>query len=343
MPPAPAFAPTNAPAVAPLRPGGGRPRFSVMIPACDPDEKFCASLDSVLRQAPGPERMQIAVVDDASSAVDVQRLIRSVDPQGRVEFFGGDRRRGLSGNWNRAIEVARGELVHLLHQDDSVHPGFYDRLERGFTRCPQIGMAFCRSRIIDDSGRLTKKTSRQRWLPGVLADWLPVIAERQRVQTPAAIVPRSTYETIGGYRTDLCHALDWEMWVRIAAHFRVWYEPRPLAIYRRHDANETSRLFASGAIWPDMARALRINAATLPDAVRDSTLAASVRWHAASAMRTAERQLAAGATAEAAHTLRSIPDILDVLHGRSVEGVATRRLAALRARLRSDGRERRAA
>jgi hypothetical protein len=51
-------------------------------------------------------------------------------------------------------------------------------------------------------------------------------------------------------------------------------------------------------------------------------------------MRTAERQLAAGATPAAAATLRAIPDLLDVLDGRIVEGVATRRLAALRARLR---------
>jgi len=343
MPPAPALSATNPPPVPPLPIGGRRPRFSVMIPSCDPDEKFCASLQSVLRQAPGPERMQIAVVDDASSSVDVARLIRSVDPHGRVEFFGGDRRRGLSGNWNRAIEVARGELVHLLHQDDSVHPGFYDRLDRGFTTAPRIGMAFCRSRIIDDAGRLTKKTSRQRWLPGVIGDWLPVIGERQRVQTPSAIVARSTYETIGGYRTDLCHALDWEMWVRIAAHYAVWYEPRPLATYRRHSSNETSRLIARGAVWPDMARAIQINARTLPDSIRTATIAASVRWHASSAIRTAERQLAVGDTAAAADTLRSIPELLEAAHGVPTQGLPHRRIAVLKARILTGAPFRRAA
>jgi Asp-tRNA(Asn)/Glu-tRNA(Gln) amidotransferase C subunit len=60
-------------------------------------------------------------------------------------------------------------------------------------------------------------------------------------------------------------------------------------------------------------------------------------------MRTAERQLAAGATAEAAATLRAIPDILEVLNGKPIEGVATRRLASLRARLREDALLRRAA
>jgi glycosyltransferase involved in cell wall biosynthesis len=320
-----------------------RPRFSVMIPSCEPDEKLLASLGSVLSQAPGPERMQIAVVDDASRTVDVERLIRTVDPTGRVEFVAGGRRHGLSGNWNRAIDLARGELVHLLHQDDSVHPGFYARIDRGFAVAPHVGMAFCRSRIVDDDGRLLKTTSRQRWLPGVVANWLARIAERQRVQTPAAVVARSTYETIGGYRPDLCHALDWEMWVRIAAHYDVWYEPRSLATYRRHVANETARLFALGAVWPDMARAIRINASNLPDSIRGITIAASIRWHAASAIRTAERQLAAGDTAAAANTLRAIPELLEAAEGHPTEGVPHRRIALLRARLRGGPPLRRAA
>lgn len=324
------------PPIQPLPEGLARPRFSVMVPAFEPDARLRDSLESVLKQALSPAEMQITVVDDASAPGSVERLVRSIDPSGRVDVVSHGRRLGLAGNWNRAIALARGHLVHLLHQDDAVRPGFYTAIDYGFRRADDIGMAFCRSRIVDDRDRLVKTTSRQQWFAGVLANWLPTIAERQRIQTPAAVVARTTYETIGGYRHDLCHALDWEMWVRIAARYRVWYEPRPLAIYRRHLANETSRLFASGAVWPDMARALRINAVTLPDSIRDATLAASVRWHAASAIRTAERQLAAGATAAAAATLRAIPDILDVLDGKAVQGVATRRLALLRARLREE-------
>jgi hypothetical protein len=163
------------------------------------------------------------------------------------------------------------------------------------------------------------------------------------VQTPAAVVARSTYETLGGYRPDLCHAVDWEMWVRIASHYEVWYEPRALATYRRHIANETTRLFATGAVWPDMARAIRFNALSLPDSIRAVTLAASIRWHAASAIRTAERQLAAGDTAAAAATLRAIPDLLEAAEGHPTDGVPHRRIAQLRARLRGGGRWRRAA
>lgn len=314
-----------------------------MVPACEPDEKLCHALDSVLSQAAPREAMQIAIVDDASTPGRVAQLVRSIDRIGRIDVISNDRRLGLSGNWNRAIALARGHLIHLLHQDDCVLPGFYASIERGFTASPDIGMAFCRSRIVDDLGRTMKRTSRLRWLPGVLENWLPTISERQRIQTPAAVVARSTYERVGGYRPDLCHALDWEMWVRIAARYRVWHEPRTLAIYRRHVANETTRLFATGAVWPDMTKAIRINAATLPATLRSSGVAASVRWHTASAIRTAERQLAAGATAAAASTLDAIPDLLGLAAGTRLDSSTARRLAMLQARLGSDGPMRRAA
>ena len=39
-----------------------------------------------------------------------------------------------------------------------------------------------------------------------------------RVRSPGIVVRRSAYEQVGGFRTDLPHAADWEMWTRLAAH-----------------------------------------------------------------------------------------------------------------------------
>jgi GT2 family glycosyltransferase len=75
--------------------------------------------------------------------VDVPALVHAADPTGRVELIRHDSRQGLGGNWNRAIVAARGDLVHLLHQDDYVLPGFYARMDEVFRRTPSIGMAPC--------------------------------------------------------------------------------------------------------------------------------------------------------------------------------------------------------
>ena len=137
--------------------------------------------------------MEIVVVDDASRPGLVRELVEQVDPVGRIELIEHGQRLGLCGNWNRAISRTRGQLVHLLHQDDYVLPGFYARMDTGFRQGTGIGMAFCRSRLVDEADRTIRTESRQQWTPGVLANWLPRIAERQRIQTPAVVVARATY------------------------------------------------------------------------------------------------------------------------------------------------------
>jgi glycosyltransferase involved in cell wall biosynthesis len=281
-----------------------------MLPTYEPDEKLFRALLSVLAQAPPADQMQITVVDDASERSDVAALVHAADPTGRVELIRHDHRLGLGGNWNRAVVAARGDLLHLLHQDDYVLPGFYASMDQAFRHDPQIGMAFCRCRIVDGDNRRIKTSSRLRWTPGTIHGWLPKIAERQRVQCPAAVVARSTYESVGGYRTDLSLALDWEMWVRIAARHEVGYEPRTLAAYCRHEANESARLAASGVVWPDLVQAIAINACSLPDASRATLVRRSAAWYAGSARRTAAKQLAQGNAAAARQTIAYVPRLL---------------------------------
>lgn len=320
------------PPIAPVAGSAARPLLSVMLPTYRPDARLQRAIGSVLSQHVGAEGMEVVVVDDDSPPGAVEEIVRGVDRGGRVGIVRNERRLGLAGNWNRAISLARGKLVHLLHQDDYILPGFYERLAPAFDH-DSVGMAFCRSRIVDGEDCLLKLTSRQQWLAGVIPDWLPRIAQRQRVQTPAALVSRSTYEAVGGYRADLCHALDWEMWVRIAARLPVWYEPRPLAAYRRHEANESSRLAAAGRVWPDITRAIEVNASHLPPALRRRAVAASIKWYASSALRTAERQVAAGALDAAEATLLHTGTMLGLIPGDAVAASLWRRIGRFRSRL----------
>jgi len=89
---------TTAPApVPPVRDTHGRPRFSVMLPTHEPDERLCDALASVLAQAMPADAMQIVVVDDASRPGLTRSLVRSIDPHGRVEVVDHDDRLGLAG------------------------------------------------------------------------------------------------------------------------------------------------------------------------------------------------------------------------------------------------------
>lgn len=256
------------PQIAPVDEHGRRPAISVVIPTYEPDRFLVDTLGSVLAQDLGSTQMQIAIVDDRSERSDIRALLADVASPQRIEYHEHAERLGLAGNWNRAIAHARGDFVHILHQDDTVRPGFYSALLAGLRTSTRVGMAFCRHTFIDERNAVDRISHRERWRPGVLPRWLDRISERQRVQCPAAIVKRDVYEALGGFREDLPYALDWEMWVRIASAYDVWYEPRVLASYRRHPGAETARLDARGQTVSDMMAAIAAISIHLPAARR---------------------------------------------------------------------------
>jgi GT2 family glycosyltransferase len=273
-----------------------------MIPTYEPGPFLVEALRGILAQDPGQAAMQIAIVDDASPTVDVAALVAAA-PAGRIEIHRNPTNLGLAGNWNRGIELARGEFVHLLHQDDLILPGFYEHLLRGFAAGAQVGMAFSRHAFIDDAGHWTRRSHRERWRRGTLGHWLARISQRQRIQCPSAIVRRSVYEQLGGFRSDLTYALDWEMWVRIAAANAVWYEPQVLACYRRHRGSETSRLDRAGSIGADTLRAIEIFAKHLPKQSRERLGSRAYQRLIKVQLRNARKLLAQGDAAHAREQL----------------------------------------
>ena len=72
--PLPAGAPGEPRCGAPIA-GAPRPRWSVMIPTYNCARYLEATLRSVLTQDPGPEAMQIEVVDDHSTADDPEDVV----------------------------------------------------------------------------------------------------------------------------------------------------------------------------------------------------------------------------------------------------------------------------
>jgi glycosyltransferase involved in cell wall biosynthesis len=253
-----------------------------MLPTFEPSGFFEQALGSVLAQDPGPSAMQVAVIDDASTGSDVGARVGRLAPPGRVEFRRQPRNLGLAGNWNACVELARGRWVHILHQDDLALPGFYERLAEADAAGPEVGAAFCRFAFIDAEGRPAGLSEPERAGPGVLDDgWLDRIARGNRVQCPSVVVRREAYEALGPFRDDLVFALDWEMWVRLSARYRVWYEPTALACYRTHPGNESARLLARGAPLADLARAVAVVRSHLPARLRrhaGSTALAAYRY-----------------------------------------------------------------
>jgi glycosyltransferase involved in cell wall biosynthesis len=233
-----------------------------MIPSYNCIAYLRKTIISVLAQDPGPGKMQIEVIDDHSLDGDVEALVAEIG-KGRVKYFRQERNVGSLRNFETCLNRSVGEWVHILHGDDLVLAGFYDEIERLFRKFPDAGAAFTGYFHINECDELLYPNETLASGPGPIDNWFTIIAQSQQIQPPAIVVKRKVYEQLGGFY-GMHYGEDWEMWVRISAHFPVVHSPAYLAKYRVHDNNITSHYFLSGQHIRDISKAIDLVQTYLP-------------------------------------------------------------------------------
>jgi GT2 family glycosyltransferase len=258
------------PPIDPLPVGTPRPFWSVMIPVYNDAVYLREALNSVLSQDPGPDRMQIEVIDNCSTKGDPQSVARELGGE-RVLFHRQPSNVGPVENFNACIRRAHGEWVHILHSDDRVAPGFYGKAWNGLVCSAEVGAALCRFDHIDENGdtayygRDTHLSALETPALAVLGnDFVERLLINPRIQYAAIVVRRSIYEKLGGFRPALGRCTDWDMWIRVALNTRILYEPQPYAFYRVHSSAESARLAKTGQDVADQRLAIRTAALYVP-------------------------------------------------------------------------------
>jgi glycosyltransferase involved in cell wall biosynthesis len=235
-----------------------------MIPTYNPGHYLRETIESVLSQDPGPDVMEIEVIDNCSTKDDVKSMVEEIG-RGRVGFHQQETNIGPIPNSNSCIQRSRGEWVHVLHADDIVRPGFYKRVQNIIRDNKDIGAIAFRIMYIDESSLWIGLSDLEARQPRLLGkDFAMRQLTAQRFQFVGMIVRRSLYENIGAFRTDLAHAADWEMWNRVVLRSAVFYEPDPLACYRIHQGSDSASLFKTGENVEDERRAIRVSCSYLP-------------------------------------------------------------------------------
>lgn len=224
-----------------------------MVPTYNPPANFLQqALKSILQQDPGFGRMQIEVVDDCSPNADVKKMVESIGG-GRVTFSQTPKNSGLAGCWNTCIARAGGEWVHILHQDDYVLPGFYQKLESMAAQHPQVNLLSTRSFFVDGQGIIWRMTGRLTRLENggqAVDDFFC----GSPIQCAGVAVRRSFYETHGGFLPELKYTIDCEMWTRAISSGGGVVAPDVLSCYRLFGEGETGRLSRSAEMFKDMTR-----------------------------------------------------------------------------------------
>jgi glycosyltransferase involved in cell wall biosynthesis len=253
----------TVPKIAPITQSGSRPFWSVMIPTYNCAEYLGQTLQSVLAQDFGPDLMQIEVIDDCSNKDDPEAVVKAVGRE-RVKFHRKPTNAGPIANFNTCIERSRGRYVHILHGDDTVEVGYYECIGNLIKRFPDAGFYATRCFSVDSESVLL-------WISPRVEDLEVPSKDARRfyyespIQCAGVTVRRTAYEKLGGFRIDLVHAADLEMWSRIVSSEAGVVSHEVKANYRISPHNDTGRLAKTGENIRDICRLHGLFAARYSD------------------------------------------------------------------------------
>ncbi|OUL31412.1 hypothetical protein BV375_12130 [Nostoc sp. 106C] len=237
------------PKISPVPEGIYRPFWSVIIPTYNCANYLAQTLESVLLQDPGPEYMQIEVVDDCSTKDDPEAVVKEIG-KGRVSFYRQHQNVGAIRNFNTCIERSVGQFIHILHGDDFVAPDFYSSYAELLQAHPDATLIISPSTSIDEDNQHISTASPLPNVNGVIKDFAKIQAVANEIHTPTVVVPRKVYEQIGAFYLPLSHTADWEMWFRAGLYGKAVTLNKQMAYYRVHSKSDTSRLALTGKnIW----------------------------------------------------------------------------------------------
>ncbi len=137
-------------AIDPVPEGTHRPFWSVMIPTYNRADYLERTLKSVLEQAPGPDEMQIEVVDNCSTKCDTEAIVKRLAGD-RISFFRQPETVIPNLQGITCMRRSRGRWVHIQHDDDMVMPGFYDTYKRFIDEHTGVVLVYCRAIAVDEN------------------------------------------------------------------------------------------------------------------------------------------------------------------------------------------------
>jgi glycosyltransferase involved in cell wall biosynthesis len=263
-----------------------RPLWSVMIPVYNCLEVLERTLRSVVSQDLGQEEMQIQVVDDCSTDGDVESLVQKVG-KGRIEYVRQEKNGGSLKNFGTCINNARGQIVHLLHGDDIVYPGYYKKMTTLFKANPNAGAAISRFDYIDEEDQFIDEANLEFSNDTIIPDSLIWVASVQRIQYCSISVKREAYEQLGGFY-GVSYGEDWLMWVRVASAFPILYTPEKLAAYRIRKSSISGNSILSGKNITDIKWVIEEIQKVLPASERKKVKKLNYKWYSYVAIDIAE-------------------------------------------------------
>ena len=228
------------------------PSVSICVPTYNGRKYLAECIKSIRRQT--FTDFEVVVCDDQSSDGTLELARHLAEDDSRFRFISNARRLGLVGNWNNCIQLARGEWIKFVFQDDIIKPSCLETLLEACRQTNSL-FGFCEREFVFEEGvSMAAREWFEKHREEIRAEYqaTPVIgleqaariAFRKRMhnlvgEPTVTLINQTVFSDLGVFDEALVHMCDAEFWYRVMINRGAVFVPERLAVFRVHKGATT--------------------------------------------------------------------------------------------------------
>lgn len=166
---------------------------------------------------------------------------------GSIRWVQSEKIEHVADSWNKCVELANNNsLIHLLHDDDFIHPNFFDEVFKAADQHKDVGLIATGVLQVDGESLALQykpynKAYRQPSRSSFIAE-----AETNIFECPGVVIVNRDLSVAELFSRDFRLLTDWDAWTRIILTHGAVQIPSVLAYYRIHGLNYSKQLRSYG-------------------------------------------------------------------------------------------------
>jgi len=185
-----------------------RPVISLIVPVYNVEPRFLREcIDSVRAQS--YPFWELCLCDDASTNAETLAVLDAVqgtDPRIKIRRL--TQNVGISAASNHAVEMASGEFVAMLDNDDTITPDCLLHMARALFADPKIDVIYTDEDKIDENGNLIDTYFKPDYSPEHLESVMYILH--------MLVVRKKLFLELGGFREEFAGAQDYDLMLRLS-------------------------------------------------------------------------------------------------------------------------------
>jgi glycosyltransferase involved in cell wall biosynthesis len=215
------------------------PLVSIVTPSYNQAQYLGGTIQSVLDQ--DYPNIEYIIVDGGSTDGSVETIRRYSD---RLAWWVSEKDHGQTDAINKGFARARGEILAWLNSDDTYERNAVREAVSFLRDQPEVGLVYGDANFIDENGLIVGR------FPAAQTNYRRLRRGFVHIPQQSAFWRADLWRKVGPLDPSFFFAMDYDLWVRLAALAPVQYVPHLWASFRLHTEGKT--ITADDRCWPEM-------------------------------------------------------------------------------------------